>query len=350
MFTELNNKKLVIGVSVVIALSFLLLIYLQWGKGGIGGGSMGELARVNGHSIYMQDIKSLYQYYKEQYKDSINNENAKQIEKQIMIQALSGVIQKVLIQQEAEKAKIHVSGDQIFNSVARRKEFRTEDGNFNIALFQRLPEAYKKRLEKETEDDLKAQFFQMILVDGIKLSDLDVRIYFQEKNTLRKIRYAFVKVNEKQQSELLADNKVRMAAEAKINKILQIAKRTGNLVGAAASQGVKVKTTDYFTFFGRISDLKGDEIRDLEVEDTYMNAFRMRKPGEISDKISLNTGFMVIQLVGQKSPDWKNFYKELYKLRAEYEGAVKQWVFRDWYTTVYQNAKKISYLDKYFKE
>ncbi len=348
MFTKLNNRKLVLTISLLAATSFLLLIYLQWGRGGLSGGA-GELAKVNGHSIYMQDIKSLYEYYKEKYKDQINNDNAKAMEKQIMMRALSGVIQRILILQEAEKAKVHISGDQIFNAVARKKEFRTEDGRFNIRLFERLPKSYKQKLKKETEDELKIQFFQMRLLDGVKLSDLDVRIYFQEKNTKCKIRYAFIKVEETQKSELLADSKVRMQSETRINKILQIAKKTGNLISAAASQGVRVKTTGYFTFFGKISDNNKKEIKDLEVEDVYMNAFRLRKPGQISGKISLNNGFAIVQLINKIQPDWKNFYKELYTLRAEYEGAVKQWEFRDWYSTVYRNSRLVSYLDKYFK-
>jgi len=349
MFDKLGNKKVVGIIAGLAALSFLLLIYLQWGKGGIGGRSTGELAKVNGHSIYMQDIKSMYEYYKEKYKDALNGENGKEIEKRIIMQALWSVVQRILMLQEADKAKIHISSDQIFNTVIRRKEFRTEDGKFNEWAFKHIPKYYKQKIEKDTEDQLKIEFLQSRIYDGIKVSDLDLRVYFQEKYSRCKIRYIFLKVKERGKNELLADNKLRMEAESKINKALDIIKKGGDLNWAASSIGVRVYTTDYFTFFGRITDLKGNELKDLEVEDTYMNAFRLHKRGEISGKISLNTGFMIVQLVNRENPDWKNFYKELYQLRAEYGAAVKQWYFNDWLRNVERKAKMVSYLNDYFK-
>lgn len=349
-FDTATQRKIVIVLAGFVVLAFVGLVYFQWGKGGgTGGGATFEVARINGHSIYLDEFRNLYEQIKEQYTDRISEENSQQMEKEIMNRTLRILIQKYLILQEADKAGVSVSDDETFRSIIRRKEFQTESGQFNEYLYKRLPSYYKNRLERETRENLIEQLFQIRLLDSVKISDLDLRLYYQQKYTKCKIRFILLKLPEKEKSrtDLLGLDEERIKLEKIVDKFLKIAKRTGNFIGAANSMGLKIHTTDYFTFFGPINKpgREDERWREIEVQDVYQQAFKL-KPYQISDKISLPDGYTVLQLIARKNPDWNKFYYEVPQLRAELQNIHRNYLFQQWFITVINKSKIINNLDK----
>lgn len=348
-FDTATQRKIVIVLAGFVVLAFVGFVYFQWGKGGTRGGVAFEVARINGHSIYLEEFRNLYERIKEQYRDKITEENSQQMEKEIMNRTLRVLIQKYLTLQEADKAGVSVSDNETFRNIIRRKEFQTESGQFNEYLYRRLPSYYKKRLENETRENLIEQLFQIRLLDSVKVSDLDLRLYYQQKYTKCKIRFVLLKLpkKEKTQTDLLGLDEERVKLEKIADKFIKIAKRTGSFIGAANSLGLKIHTTDYFTFFGPINKLgKEDERwRELEVQDVYQQAFKLRAY-QISDKISLPDGYTVLQLIARKNPDWNKFYYEVPQLKAELENIHRNHVFQQWYITVIKKSKIINNLDK----
>jgi len=346
-----SNKKVIMIISGFAALAFLGLVYFEWGKGGAG--SPNELARINGRSIYLQDIKPLYEQLKERYKDQTTKENAAEIDKQIMFEALKMVLQKHILLDQAKNAKVGVSDDELLRSIARRKEFQTEEGKFNDYLYQRLPAYYKQQLEKETKDDLITQLFQIRLFDLIKISDIDLRVYFMEKNFKAKIRFVLLDVepaSPQGEGDLLSVNDNRAKAENKIAQFLKTAKATGNFLGTASAMGLQVQTTDYFGFFQPIKQAGKDErFNKMEFQDVYLNAFKLM-PNQISDQVNLNQGIAVIQVLEKTAPNWDKFYKELPVLRGEYEARLRQYVLQDWYINALRKTKIQNNLDKLYKQ
>lgn len=352
MLSKLANKKLIAGISLIGALAFLGLIYFEWGRGGVSGAN--EIARINGHSIHMQDIKPLYEAIKEEYKDKITQENAEEVEKAIFDRALRTLIQKHVIIQQAAKAKVGVSNDEIMRNMLSRREFLAPDGKFDPRIYQGAPAYYKNALEKEVREDLVSQLFQIRLFDTVKTSDVDLRIYFQEKYTSRKVRFVMVRVNEEAakgaMDNLLGANNERAKAEKAMDDFLKAAKQTGDFAGAAAARGLPVYTTDYFAFFNPIQKEGSKErFADIEFQEVFVNAFRLQ-PYQVSEKIALNHGFVALQLLARKEPDWNRFYKELPVLRNEYEGRARQAVLQDWYMNILERAKIVNNLDRLFKK
>lgn len=351
MFKLMSNKKFIMIGAGIIILAFLGLVYFEWGKGG--SASPNEVARINGRSIYLQDLKPLYEQMKERYKDQITEENASQIEKQVMFEALKMLIQKYIILKQAKDAKVSVSNDEILRAIARMKEFQTEDGKFNNYLYQRLPQYYKQQLEKNTKEDLISQLFRIRLFDLIKISDIDLRLYFMEKNSKCRIRFVMIDVEQNPQQgmdNLLSINEERIKAEKIIKQFIKSAKRTGNFLGRAAALGLKVKTTDYFGFFQPIKRSGKDErLNEIEFQDVYLNAFKL-SPYQISDQINLNKGVAVIQLLTKTSPNWDKFYKELPVLKSEYENRMRQYVLQDWYVNAVNKSKIRNNIDKFFQD
>lgn len=351
MFSTLANKKLVMTISLIGAVAFIGLIYFQWGRGGLSS-SPNEIASINGQSIYLQDIKPLYESIKERYKDQINDKNSQMIEKQIMYDALRVLMQKHLILQQAEKAKVTVSDDQIMQAVISQKEFQTEDGKFNPGLYARIPSFYKTQKENQMREELVSQLFQIRLFDTVKTSDLDLRLYFQEKYTTCKIKAVIVTIKEEQPKQsldnLLQMNTERTKYEKIIDQFINRVKQTGDFVGTANAMGLKVNTTDFFTFFGPIKkEGSPDRLNDIEFQEIYTKAFQL-KPYQVSDKIALNHAFVAIQLIARTNPDWNKFYKELPTLRNEYEARLRQYALQDWYSTVVSRSKIVDNVEKLF--
>ena len=353
MLQYIRKKSVIYVIIGSVILAFLALIYFQWGMGGKAA-SGNEIARVNGRSIYIQDIRPIYEQLKERYKEQITEENAGEIEKKIMTEAIQVLVQKYLFLEQAKKAKVSVSENEITRSISRIKDFHTEEGKFNPGLYFRLPTYYKQKLENDTKEDLTTQLFQMRLLDLVRVSDIDLRIFFQEKYTECKVQFVMVEVEKKAQTEmddLLNVDQDMMRAEKIIDQFLQIVKRTGNFRGAAARLGLKAKTTDFFAFFHPIKKIGSDEERynEIEVQDIYINAFKL-KPGQISDKITLNKGFVALRVISRKNPNWDKFYKELPELRIEYQATIQRHVRNEWYMNVVQNSKVYNYLDKYYQQ
>ena len=350
MLQFVRKKSFVYAIIGFVILAFVALIYFEWGMGGRSG-TANEVARVNGRSIYIQDVKPIYEQLKERYKDQLTEENTDKMEKRIMTESIQMLVQKYILLQQAKKAKVGVSENEITRSISRIKDFQTEDGKFNLGLYQRLPAFYKKKLESDTKEDLTTQLFQMRLLDLVRTSELDLRAFFQEKYTKCKVQFVMVEVEKKTQTEmdaLLNVDQERIKAEKIIDQFVRITKRTRNFRGAAAALRLKVKTTDYFSFFHPINEIGTNErYNEIEVQDIYVKAFEL-KPGQISDKITLNKGFVVLKVIARKNPNWDKFYKELPTLRMEYQAKIQRYVRNEWFMNIIQKAKIYNYLDKFY--
>ncbi|MBN1898064.1 MAG: SurA N-terminal domain-containing protein [Spirochaetes bacterium] len=350
VFDKETQRKVIMGVAILLAIAFIALVYFEWGKGGAASSGTFEVARVNGHSIYIQEFRNLFEQVKEMNRERVDDDKTGQVNKELMIQTLYSLVQRYLILQEADRADVGVSENETFRNVIRRREFQTESGQFNEFLYRRLPSSFKKKLETDTREGLIEQLFLMRLLDSVKISDLDLRLYFQQKNTKCRVRFVYLKVPEGGgDKNLLGMDENRVKIEKAIDRFIKMAKQS-NFDTAANALGLEVKATDYFSFFGPINKPGSDNRwTDLEVQGTYQEAFKL-KPFQVSDKISTPNGYIAIQLIGRMNPNWNTFYKDLPKLKAELEGLRRNYIRQQWYITVVQRSKIRNNLNKLLGE
>jgi hypothetical protein len=350
IFDAKTERKVIIWIAGILALAFIGLVYFEWGKGGTSINSLNyEIARVNGKSIYLPEFTNEYQRIKDlYYKEKSVSENQEQTDKEIMITALRSLIQKYLILQAAKKAKVSVSEEEIFRNIIRMKEFTTESGQFNEYFYKSMPNSIKRKLEEETKENLIQQLFQIRILDAVKVSDLDLRIYFQKRNTERKIRFVILRSEKKEQKDQLLPtlDEDRLKIEKQIDNFVNILKATKNFQYASQVSGLKIYETDYFHFFGPIKKVRSEErFNEIEIQDIYQKAFSLRK-GEFSEKISLPDGYAVIQVIDSKEPDWNKFYYELPKIKAELENIYINYALNEWYISTIQNSKIVNNLER----
>ena len=295
------------------------------------------IGKVNHTPIYLSDFKTKANNLSEEYRDQASQAPDKNaFNQQIYNMAFSSLVQEKFIVQMAKKYKVAASERDIFSSITRLKAFQTEDGHFNEAYFRQIPTYAKNQLEKNQKGKLAIQYMQLRFADAGKVTDNELRDYFEQKNTTVKV--AFVYKTNTTDNSLGTGN--TLAENSAIQKFSQLIKKGVPFTTAATRTGLRVHTTDYFYFGGQVKGLKKNDTapKVLEHLDAYKTAFSM-KPGQISAPVTLGKGQAVLFVLKRKAPNWKNFYTKAISLRKELQQQYMQYYFSDWLNSNIQNAK-----------
>ncbi len=192
-----NIKKLSITLWLVIA-SFILTIFLVWGKGSLGtGGASNIVATVEGKEIHQRELQMtrnrLYNFYRNLYKDKFTEDLVKNLNLERM--ALESLIEKELLLAEAEKQGMKVSEEELLDTITKYQVFQ-RDGKFD-------PDQYKfvllrsgitpQEFEESVREDLLIQKLEATIQDGIKVSDKEVEMEYRLQNEKVKIEYVAIK-------------------------------------------------------------------------------------------------------------------------------------------------------------
>jgi peptidyl-prolyl cis-trans isomerase D len=192
-----NIKKLSITLWLVIA-SFILTIFLVWGKGSLGtGGASDIVATVEGKEIRQRELQMtrnrLYNFYRNLYKDKFTEDLVKNLNLERM--ALESLIEKELLLAEAEKRGMKVSEEELLDTITKYQVFQ-KDGKFD-------PDQYKfvllrsgitpQEFEESIQEDLLIQKLEATIQDGIKVSDKEVEMEYRLQNEKVKIEYVAIK-------------------------------------------------------------------------------------------------------------------------------------------------------------
>jgi len=295
------------------------------------------IGKVNHTPIYLSDFKTkvnnLLDTYREQARQA-PDQNA--FNQQIYNMAFSSLIQEKFIVQMAKKYKVAASERDIFGAITRLKQFQTEDGHFNEAYFRQIPTFYKNQIEKNQKEKLALQYMQLRFADSGKVTDNDLKAYFEQKNT--KVKVAFVYKTNSTDNSLGTES--TLSENSAIQKFSQLIKQGIPFNTAATRTGLRVYTTDYFYFGGPVKGMQENDTTPKVLENlaAYKTAFSM-KAGQISKPINLGKGQGVLLVLNRKAPNWKNFYTQAIGLRKELQQQYMQYYFSDWLNFNIHNAK-----------
>jgi peptidyl-prolyl cis-trans isomerase D len=207
-----NIKKLSITLWLVIA-SFILTIFLVWGKGSLGtGGASNIVATVEGKEIHQRELQMtrnrLYNFYRNLYKDKFTEDLVKNLNLERM--ALESLIEKELLLAEAEKRGMKVSEEELLDTITKYQVFQ-KDGKFD-------PDQYKfvllrsgitpQEFEESIQEDLLIQKLEAAIQDGIKVSDKEVEMEYRLQNEKVKIEYVTIKPSTFQKDVTVTDEEI----------------------------------------------------------------------------------------------------------------------------------------------
>ncbi|HWP47786.1 MAG TPA: peptidylprolyl isomerase [Candidatus Limnocylindrales bacterium] len=207
-----NIKKLSITLWLVIA-SFILTIFLVWGKGSLGtGGASNIVATVEGKEIHQRELQMtrnrLYNFYRNLYKDKFTEDLVKNLNLERM--ALESLIEKELLLAEAEKRGMKISEEELLDTITKYQVFQ-KDGKFD-------PDQYKfvllrsgitpQEFEESIQEDLLIQKLEAAIQDGIKVSDKEVELEYRLQNEKVKIEYVAIKPSTFQKDVTVTDEEI----------------------------------------------------------------------------------------------------------------------------------------------
>ena len=225
-------------------------LFILWGVGAVGGQRMDVVARVGGQPISRRDVErataALQRRFEGMPPEVVRSLNLRE-------RALDGLIEDVLVRQEAERLGIRVTEAELIEAITRMPEFQ-EDGRFSCERVEAVLRYQRDR--GEFEDQLRRsilfQRLQSLVTDGVHVSDGEVEERYRLDHA--QVNLAFVRVpaageekgislTDEDLAKYLQDHSDRYRVPANIRARYVAYRRTDFLAQAAVPESA---ITDYY--------------------------------------------------------------------------------------------------------
>ncbi|WP_457568456.1 SurA N-terminal domain-containing protein [Desulfurobacterium sp.] len=182
-----KNMKLFSIPLWIVTASFVLTIFLVWGKGSVSGPGTNEVATVNGKAIPADEFYRTV--------DRLTSSGMK--EKQAKSEALRQLLLRTLLLDAAEKEGLKVSDEAVARKIESFPAFQ-KDGRFSADLYQKwlqqnhLPaEVFENQIRK----DLLIEKLQTIVENVPSVTQEELNLYYRAVFGRRNYRYRIFKIN-----------------------------------------------------------------------------------------------------------------------------------------------------------
>lgn len=216
MFEMMRKVFGPIAVTVIIGAIALVFVFYgvfnPRGGGGLGGADGAVAATVNGDSILMNDYLREYKQRVDFYSNMMKGKADPNLLKQLGLpkQVVEELIRRKLILQEAEKAGLTVSDEEIRDKI-RQMPYFNKDGKFDAAQYRQVLAANRldaSRFEEMVrEDALRAHLIELMR-GSVKVSDQEVEKEFQTSEDRRQVDYIMVSRDLAKKKIMISDKEV----------------------------------------------------------------------------------------------------------------------------------------------
>jgi peptidyl-prolyl cis-trans isomerase D len=160
----------------------IVLVFVFWGVGGAGGPTNQVIAEVNGDRITDTQFQRLMRNYSRSQGEAKSDED----QSRIAAQAVSELIETLVLQQTATDNNIEVSDDEIARYVLQIDAFRDGDGKFSDKLYKtnlKRMGLTQGRFEGQVRDQLTLTKLSELAWSGVRISDEQVRRLYMQTQT-----------------------------------------------------------------------------------------------------------------------------------------------------------------------
>ncbi len=285
-------RKNASSLFIKIILGIVALVFVFWGVGSFGRKNVQNYAAiVNNERITIQDFYREFDNYIKNYEKQYNIKIDRQTIKQFHIkeQVLNSLINRILLFQEAKKAGIRVSDDEVRDFIITIPAFKV-NGVFSkrryndVLRYNRIKPA---DFENKVRFDLTMAKFENSLANGIIVTDEEVKQMYETFN--KKVKLGFIKIPYKDFIDKVKynDNDLKSFYEKNKEKFRVPEKRSVEYI--EISKG-------YF--------LKNYKIPEKELKDYYKNHI-----SEFKVPIKIRARHILIRTNGNKEHDKKALKK-----------------------------------------
>lgn len=344
-FRKIATYAIVIFVAAAFIFSSLIM----------GGGSMFNnqaILKINGETVSIDEFKWKYQSYKEYYQNNVVEGEEDKLFGVIKNQIINNLIFEKLLLQSAKKMGINLSDSRFFEYIASMKEFRTEQGYFDDRRYFEYTKYYNPKFESTKENEIIMSIFQSRFRDAAKITENEVRNYFEMTETKVKVAFIYPKFQKQTDSILsgITDSDHGKVSE-KCDKFINQVTKTGNFFGSARNYGYKVFRTGDFGFGTKV--LKAGYTNEYYQEiknsfDFFTESFSLR-PNQLSKKIEAQDGFIVLLVLSRKTPNMNDYQEKNESIRFSLLRQKQSKYVEQWYIDKRKKSKIYDYSDKFFK-
>ena len=194
-FVRNKQKSIIIKIAfAIIILSFVIGYAMLSSPGGPAGEDQSaEAAIVNGKAIAFNDFQTTYSNLYQVYQNIYQDQFTPALEKQLKLaeKTLDSLIDQVLLQDEAERQQIEISGKELVDAIANIPAFQ-ENGVFNkdrylqVLAYQRLS---SEQFEAMQRSELISTKVREQLQAGITVTDEEIDEEFRNNNEKVNLNY-----------------------------------------------------------------------------------------------------------------------------------------------------------------
>jgi len=175
----------------IIAIAFIASIAFMYGRSAFQGERQESLAEVNGVAISYQDFLQVYQNTYEIYQEQLEEEISPQLEQYLRSQVLLEMARNELLWQEAKKAEIKVSQEEVNETVLEiMRPFGSQEAFVNFL-------DYRNILYSEVEEDIEKQLainkLTQTISNSVAVTEEELKNHWIIENERIGISYVVVK-------------------------------------------------------------------------------------------------------------------------------------------------------------
>ncbi|NQS89632.1 peptidylprolyl isomerase [Patescibacteria group bacterium] len=171
----------------VIAISFLVSIFFTYGRFSGGGSGEKSLVKVNGTSILYASFLRSYRSAYNQYLQNTQGEISPQMENYLRSQVVSQLVSNEILYQEAKKAKIKVSKEEILRQIrGAMRNFASRENFIRWLTYQGY--SYSD-FEEEIERQIVISRLTQLIEDSAMVTDEEVKDHWAIENEKIKVEY-----------------------------------------------------------------------------------------------------------------------------------------------------------------
>ncbi|MBI4752886.1 SurA N-terminal domain-containing protein, partial [Candidatus Desantisbacteria bacterium] len=199
MFKIIRKNTLVI--SWIIAVTFIVTIFISWGMNFSGKALMPHMAIVNGKKITADEFQQAYQTKYNNLKDSYGKDFDPESIPDLKKQVLDSLVKENILLAEANRYGITVTEDEVVNGV--RSSF--QDVNTYNQYIKFAPPLWWKKKEVDVEKEIMMAKLIGAMVDHITLTDGEIDSYYKREYEQAHLLHILISPKKLVPSEDVAD-------------------------------------------------------------------------------------------------------------------------------------------------
>lgn len=197
-----------------IILFIIVIVFVSWGMGSYGEMRRNRVATVGKQTITLKDFDATYRSMLQQAQLNVRASGTELTEDalqamQLEKQALTQLINRVVLMQAAKKMRLTVADEELRNSIYSMPAFHNNEGQFDAGIYKARLDSLQlnnEAFEENQRQDLLIGKVMEVVMGAVKVSDTEVAEWYQHIN--RRVAAKYVELNPALYEVVLSDAEI----------------------------------------------------------------------------------------------------------------------------------------------